>query len=375
MLRNVRVGVAIVAAGVLLGACRATREEPAAPAVASASPGAPPSASAPVASSISAREPARVVSALPSASTSSLTAPLHLELDRSVEVDVLRRALVIKPRTEVDVTSRDGGVTISPRPRWKMGRPYRVELDPVRANGELAAFTWHFRTRVPEPGAITPGRGHRLILTFDDAPRGKLRGDAVLATLQRLGVKALLFPTGDWASEHEDWVRRAVDQGHRVCNHTRTHQNLTLRSLTDDDVRGEITGGASDGSCKLFRPPLMAVDERVERIARELGLELFLWDVDTRDWEDAPREDIENRVLGLARPDAVVLLHQHGKHTLEALPRIVSELTRAGYVLSWDPRDAHVDGGATPLTDGGAPPSWADRLRTLADDEIDGGAP
>jgi len=110
--------------------------------------------------------------------------------------------------------------------------------------------------------------------------------------------------------------------------------------MTEARIREEIEGGATDGDCKLFRPPLMGYDGRVERVASELGYELYLWDIDSRDWEGAPADDVTHAVLRGARPDAVVLFHIHANSTFSALPSLAQQLRAAGYVLSWDPADA-----------------------------------
>jgi peptidoglycan/xylan/chitin deacetylase (PgdA/CDA1 family) len=129
-----------------------------------------------------------------------------------------------------------------------------------------------------------------------------------------------------------------------VCNHTYSHQNLRLPNLTEDDIRREIAKGAGAGTCPLFRPPMRAYDARVERIVAEMGYTMYLWDVDSRDWEDLPAEDMVNRILKRARPGSVVLFHMHSAETLKALPLLIPRLRKAGYVFD-DPEDAGAGGG------------------------------
>jgi peptidoglycan/xylan/chitin deacetylase (PgdA/CDA1 family) len=228
--------------------------------------------------------------------------------------------------------------------RWRPGRPQRVRVAPP--GGE--PVEWSFRARVPMPIAPAPGEGARLILSFDDGPNDRRQADRLLDRLKELGIRALFFPSGRWAKARPDWVLRAHDEGHRVCNHTFSHPNLTAPWMTEARITDEIARGAGDGECKLFRPPLMGVDGRVERIAKSLGLEVYLWDIDSRDWEGGPAEDLLATVLGRAHPEAVVLFHIHAAATFEILPALAETLRKAGYVLSWDPKDApgsHVGSG------------------------------
>ncbi|MCA9642073.1 MAG: polysaccharide deacetylase family protein, partial [Myxococcales bacterium] len=118
-----------------------------------------------------------------------------------------------------------------------------------------------------------------------------------------------------------------------------THPNLASRRISDRGLRQEIEKGAGFGRCKLFRPPMMAHDERSDRVAAELGLSVFLWDIDTRDWEEIPADEIYNRVLRAVEPGSVVLFHLQARRTLRALRGLLPRLVKEGYVLSWDPRD------------------------------------
>ncbi|MEZ4221037.1 MAG: polysaccharide deacetylase family protein [Polyangiaceae bacterium] len=227
-------------------------------------------------------------------------------------------------------------LNVEPLSNWRQGRAHRVSVGVAgRPHVELT-----FRTLVPEPFVITPGEDKRAILTFDDGPHRRRQADQILDMLAKHDAKAIFFPTGKWARARPDWVERAVKEGHWVCNHTYSHRNLTKPPITEAMIEFEILNGAGDGHCKLFRPPLMAVDARVERIVARLGYRMFLWDVDSRDWEDTPAPDVENRVLGQIKPDDVVLLHIHAEGTHQALPRILERLIDAGYRPTFAPRDA-----------------------------------
>jgi peptidoglycan/xylan/chitin deacetylase (PgdA/CDA1 family) len=254
-----------------------------------------------------------------------LDTPVWAELERDADRPRVERSFSIDPPSAGRFEWLDARSFRFVPERWLPGRVYRV-----RAGG----MSWQFRTRVPPPAAIVPGEGRPIVLSFDDGPHDRRQADRLLDTLAAHGAKVLLFPTGRWARQRKDWVERAVRDGHRVCNHTLSHKNLTLPSVTDAEVRYEIENGAGDGSCRYFRPPLLGVDRRVERIARELGYVLFYWDIDSRDWQDTPAEDVENLVLGAAKPGAVVLLHMHAAGTLGALPRMLERLQGAGYVIT-----------------------------------------
>ncbi|MBI3200460.1 MAG: polysaccharide deacetylase family protein [Myxococcales bacterium] len=278
----------------------------------------------------------RVIDVAPLGARVALDAPLVVRFDGPVPS--ARRSGVVELEPEVAGEARwndDSTWTFTPK-RWRQGRPQRVRVRPPSGD----PIEWTFRARVPMPLAPVAGEGARLVLTFDDGPNDRRQADRLLDRLKELRIRALFFPSGRWAQTRPDWVLRARDEGHRVCNHTFSHVNLTAPWMTEARITDEIVRGAGDGDCKLFRPPLMGVDARVERIAKTLGYEVYLWDVDSRDWEGGPAEDVLATALGQARPEAVVLFHIHADATFQILPTLAERLRAAGYVLSWDPADA-----------------------------------
>lgn len=204
----------------------------------------------------------------------------------------------------------------------------------ARGGGELHPAVWSFRTLIPPPARVVPGEGSPAVFTFDDGTHDMPQAWALLDLLKEHGVKAILFPTGRWARSHPDYIARALREGHRLCNHSETHARLPR--LNDAQMEREITRGAGHGTCDLLRPPSMDLSKRVERMAATLGYKIYLWDVDSRDWESLPAEDIVNRVLARMKPSAVLLFHMHGAHTIEALPRLFRVLREAGYRLTYE---------------------------------------
>jgi peptidoglycan-N-acetylglucosamine deacetylase len=278
----------------------------------------------------------RIVEAMPHGAQVPLAAPLVVRFDRDVPVSVRARVLALEPAVAGE-TRWLGARVLEFRPEhWRAGRTEHVRIAVPGAEPS----EWAFRARVPMPTEVAPGNGARLVFTFDDGPNDLVEANRLLDLLSELDVRAVFFPTGRWAAGRPDWVARAMHDGHRICNHTLNHVNLTAPWMSEERIRKEIRGGAGDGTCKLFRPPLMGFDRRVERIARELGYELYLWDIDSRDWEGGPAEDVMATVLAHAKPESVVLFHMHANNTRAILTPLVERLRALDYVLSWDPEDA-----------------------------------
>lgn len=313
------------------------------PASAGAAPGGAPSpdpgesppapSGAPAGSTGGEGELARATSTAPEGVHVALDAKLVVHFDRAVPQQAV--TVTIDPPAEGKRSWPDPQTFVLEPVAWHEGKRHNVTL----GGPGIEPLTFQFTSLAPPPERVEPGGGSKVTLTFDDGSTRPAEVRALLDLLEKEGVSAIFFPTGQWAETHPRLVERMVKDGHRVCNHTYSHRNLRLPQLTDDVIRDEIARGAGAGTCKLFRPPLRAHDPRVERIVAEMGYTMYLWDVDSRDWEGLPAEDMVNRVLKRVRPGSVVLFHMHAAETLTALPVVIQRLRKAGYVFR-DPEDA-----------------------------------
>lgn len=195
------------------------------------------------------------------------------------------------------------------------------------------------------PWVIRGGRRGRLIaLTFDDGP-GAIT-PALLAELQRLNAPATFFPIGSDALSRPDLTRAIARAPFAVGSHTATHARLTTLGAAAQSR--QILGGRRSvarlvgGGPRMFRPPYGAYDDATLRILRRERTLMVLWTFSAYDWKHPDADYITRRVLRLARPGAIVLMHDGGGTTrvptLRALPRIVDGLRRRGYRFVTVPR-------------------------------------
>ena len=83
----------------------------------------------------------------------------------------------------------------------------------------------------------------------------------------------------------------------------------------------------------LFRPPYGDYSDTLLNTAKEQGLYTIQWDVDSLDWKGISKEQIASRIVSKCRNGSIVLMHNDGKHTLEALPSIIDGLRAKGYTF------------------------------------------
>lgn len=134
-----------------------------------------------------------------------------------------------------------------------------------------------------------PRRAGEIALTFDDGPNPAWT-PKLLEVLAAHNIKATFFMLGGRAKTEPVLVKRIVDAGHLVGNHSWSHPNLAYTSaarVRDElaqtkDVLEQLTGK----TVQFFRPPFGARRPVVFKIARELGMTVVLWNAMTNDWSD-----------------------------------------------------------------------------------------
>ena len=196
-------------------------------------------------------------------------------------------------------------------------------------------------------------------LTFDDGPGPYT--EQLLDYLKSQNVPATFFLIGRNVSEkYEPLLRRMIDEGHDVGGHSYSHKKLT--QLAASDLTREMN--KSTAAVKtvtglpvtLFRAPYGAVNSAVQARAREMGLRLIGWSVDTNDWRyqkadqaEAQKQILYNTFDGKypVKNGAIILMHDVHKNSVDSVPALVEELQARGYrlVTVSDLLAARADGG------------------------------
>ena len=182
-----------------------------------------------------------------------------------------------------------------------------------------------------------------VALTFD-AGSGSEAVAAIVAVLEREGVPATFFLTGEFADLHPALSARVADLG-TVGNHTYTHPHLP--QLRDAQVavqlsstRTAITRATGHDPFPLFRFPYGDYDTRTLKTVNSLGYVAVGWSVDTLGWKGRAAgvsvTQIAQRVAADRSPGQIVLMHMgaagdHSTLDADALPRIIAEARSAGY--------------------------------------------
>ena len=241
-------------------------------------------------------------------------------------------AIVLTSLVAVEAVTPEGGL----RRRVVMAAPPAPTADPSAPPASPPAPappppttpTSQATPPVPVPstdGCANPDRS-KVLLTFDD---GGDQAPAILEILNRYGVKARWFPTGDWAQSHPDVVRTLLDSGQLLGNHTRSHPKM-LSNLGPDELRRQVDQGYHPST--VLRFPYGASDAGSRDLVTGMGYSICAWTIDTRDWQGATAQGTTDLVTGQAGPGSVVLMHLRFPADVAALPGVIENLRGRGLI-------------------------------------------
>lgn len=177
-----------------------------------------------------------------------------------------------------------------------------------------------------------------LYLTFDEGYEAGYT-PKVLDSLKVEGVKATFFITGHYIDSKPDLVKRMVNEGHIVGNHTMTHPSLP--SVSDQQFKNELDGvnekleNLTGMTMNFIRPPEGAYSERTLKLAKDMGYRQVFWSVAFKDWVPTwgtPDGNMQT-VLGLIHPGAVILLHPENKANADMLISFIKACRNEGYTF------------------------------------------
>ena len=178
-----------------------------------------------------------------------------------------------------------------------------------------------------------------LYLTFD---AGYENGNtpAILDALKKHGAPAAFFVVGNFIEDEPELVKRIVEEGHIVGNHTMTHPDMSAIS-TQQSFLEELAGVeklfqdlTGEPMVKFYRPPRGVYSISNLTMADNLGYATFFWSLAYVDWnqEQQPsREEAFSKLLPRVHPGAIVLLHNTSSTNAEILDELLTKWEAMGY--------------------------------------------
>ena len=180
-----------------------------------------------------------------------------------------------------------------------------------------------------------------IYLTFDAGYENGCT-EKILDILQKHDVPAAFFLVGNYIEKNADLVRRMVEDGHIVGNHTMHHYDMSKLSdkaafskeLTDlEDLFRETTGKEMP---KYYRPPQGTYSADNLKMAKELGYKTVFWSLAYVDWNNDAQPTAKyafSKLLPRTHNGAVVLLHSTSTTNAEILDELLTQWKEQGYAF------------------------------------------
>ena len=176
----------------------------------------------------------------------------------------------------------------------------------------------------------------KIAISFDCA-WGTDYTDELLSTMAKNDIKCTFFMVEFWTEKYPDYVKKISDLEHEIGTHSATHPHMSKmgKSAIEKELKSskKAISDITNKPVELFRAPFGEYNDTVIETAYENGLYTIQWDVDSLDWKDLSASEITARVLGKVKNGSIVLFHNQGKHTAEAIKRIIPELKKQGYTF------------------------------------------
>jgi len=178
-----------------------------------------------------------------------------------------------------------------------------------------------------------------IYLTFD---QGYENGNTnkILDILKEENVTAAFFVVKPYLKTEGDIVKRMVEEGHLVCNHSANHPSMA--SINDEEkfknefieVEEEFKTITGQDISKFFRPPMGKYSKKSLERTKSLGYKTIFWSFAYKDWlvDNQPDEATAiKRITEGAHPGCIMLLHSVSTTNTKVLKTVIQNLKADGY--------------------------------------------
>ena len=179
----------------------------------------------------------------------------------------------------------------------------------------------------------------KIYLTFDCGYENG-NSSAILDALKKHNAPATFFVVGHFLESAPEMVKRMVEDGHTVGNHTYHHYDMS--KISDpavfrkemDDVRTLFQETTGTEMAMYYRPPQGKYSETNLQMAKDLGYQTFFWSLAYVDWYQDNQPDPQEAIAKLTKrihPGAIVLLHSTSSTNAQILDELLDKWEAMGY--------------------------------------------
>lgn len=176
-----------------------------------------------------------------------------------------------------------------------------------------------------------------IYLTFDQGYEAGYT-EKILDVLKENNVSATFFITAHYLNTREDLVKRMIDEGHIVGNHTVNHKSMP--DISDEEIKEEVLRLHQSiyekfgYEMKYIRPPKGEYSERTLSITNSLGYKTVMWSFAYKDWDEKNQNGEEKSkkiIIDNLHNGEVMLLHATSKDNMNVLDYVIKTAKEMGY--------------------------------------------
>lgn len=180
-----------------------------------------------------------------------------------------------------------------------------------------------------------------IYLTFDCGYENG-NTEPILDALKKHNAPATFFVVGHYLESAPELVKRMVNEGHTVGNHTYHHPDMS--KISDkaafqkemDDVKTKFKEVTGTDMTMYYRPPQGKYSASNLQMAKDLGYSTFFWSLAYVDWNvdsQPSHEEALKKLTTRIHPGAIVLLHSTSKTNGEIMDELLTKWEEMGYTF------------------------------------------
>jgi peptidoglycan/xylan/chitin deacetylase (PgdA/CDA1 family) len=174
----------------------------------------------------------------------------------------------------------------------------------------------------------------KIAISFDDGPHEMT--EKVLDVLQKFNVKATFFCIGSQIEKHPEVLRRIINEGHVVGNHTFSHSKtfgvFTTQKVAEEILQtNAIIHRLTGKKALFFRPPFGVTNPKISRAVAITKHKVIGWNIRSLDTVIEDETKIFERVKKKVVPGGIILLHDTSLKTVHVLEQLLLFLQSEKY--------------------------------------------
>ena len=173
-----------------------------------------------------------------------------------------------------------------------------------------------------------------IAITFDDGPHEKT--SEILDVLMKYNAKATFFCIGKQIEKHPEILKRILNEGHNIGNHSYSHSKCngffsTQKIVSEIEQTNTLVSKLSNKKIRLFRPPFGVTNPNIARAVVKTNQIVIGWNIRSLDTVIESENDILNRIKNRLKPGGIILLHDISAKTVSVLEQLLLFLQSEGY--------------------------------------------